>query len=83
MNAQILLSSNIIMGNECCSCLFNVNPTKKIIKKSKTKTENDNRKYLLQEDSTDDFQTDDSSQTDADENNKETPFNPFKRSAGK
>ena len=70
------------MGNECCSCLFNVNPTQKIIKKSKTKTENDNCKYLLQEDSTDDFQTDDS-QTDADENNKETPFNPFKRSAGK
>ena len=47
------------------------------------KKENDNSKYLLQEDSTEDFQTDDSSQTDADENNKEIPFNPFKRSAGK
>jgi hypothetical protein len=72
------------MGNECCSCLFNVNPTEELARKSakKKKAEKKNRdaeKILLHEDIEVETGEDEMSLKDK----PQTAFNPFKRSAGK
>ena len=70
------------MGNECCSCLFNVNPTEELARKNAKKKKAENKKreteqILLHEDI--EVDTEEMSLKDR----PEKAFNPFKRSAGK
>ncbi len=41
------------MGNKCCACLFNVNPTEDLSKKISKKTKKDRVQLLLKEDTDD------------------------------
>ena len=70
------------MGNECCSCLFNVNPTEELARKNAKKKKAEKKKreteqFLLHEDI--DVDSEEVSLKDR----PEKAFNPFKRSARK
>jgi hypothetical protein len=72
------------MGNECCSCLFNVNPTEELARKNAKKKKADKKKretekFLLHED----IEVETGEEEMSLKDKPQMAFNPFKRSAGK